>query len=209
MTSRWTTGLWLLLGTLLVTYAAPWLIGPSAALTYGGYDLAEWSSLPPGVRQTAPPLVTTFLLRFVLTLLTLWLAFASSYRRLSSGWLLVAVGALALVAAQAPPFEFLTVARGDVNYGQQAALTLVSFIGMLVGLMLPPSRWKALIAAALAAAGAVVTIAGVMSAQALFAGYEVEANIGASPVLAAILFGVAALWCAVRFVRLTGRQLSA
>src|SRR5690606_8662803 len=112
----------LLMALLLAAYAGPWLQSPSAALSFGGYDLAEWASLPPGVRSASPPLVASFLLRSVLTSLTLFLAFASPYRRFTVGWLAVAVVSLLLVAAQLPPLEFFTVARGDPNYSQQAVL---------------------------------------------------------------------------------------
>lgn len=200
------TWLWLLTAALVCAYAAPWLLSQSAALSFGGYDLAEWASLPPGVRSAMPPLVASFLLRATLTALTLFVIFASPYRRFSVGWLVVAVVALALVAAQLPPFEFITVARGDPNYGQQAALALVSLVGVVIGLLTQPGIWRVVLASVWALLGAVFGVAGALSAQTLLAAYGLQPALGSAVTLTALLFVVAAVWCAYRFVRLVGAR---
>ena len=206
-TSRRNAGMmwdWLLVVALLLLYVAPWLTSDSAALTFGGYDLGEWASLPPGVRSQAPPLVASFLLRLPLMMVTLYLAFAAPYRRFSAGWLAAGGLCLLLIAAQLPPLEFFTVFGDDPNYAQQAALALGSALGVLLGLATAPTRWRRLVAAVVALLGAVAGIAGVVSARALMAAYQISPQPGAAVWLAAILFVVAALWSAFRFVRSYG-----
>lgn len=198
--------LWALVLLILAAYSAPWIVSSSAALSFGAYDLAEWASLPPGVRSATPPLVASFLLRLVLTLTSLWLAFAAPYRRISVGWFVAAMGVLALTAAQLPPLEFFTVARTDPNYGQQATLALISLVGGFVGLLLPRSPWLVLLAALVAALGGIVAASGALSAHTLLDAYAVNARISAGPWITAALFAVAALWCAVRFVREIGAR---
>ena len=193
--------LWLLAAGLVLLYVSPWMTSGSAALTFGGYDLGEWASLPPGVRSENPPLVASFLLRLPLALITLYVAFTAPYRRISFGWWAVGAACLLLVAAQLPPLDFFTTARGDSNYGQQATLALIALVGALVGLISAPGRWRWLGAAAVAAVSAVASVAGVLSAAALMAAYNFSAQPGAAVWLAALLFGVAALWAAFRFVR--------
>lgn len=192
---------WLLFAALLLAYVAPWLSSNSAALTFGGYDLGEWASLPPGVRSQTPPLVASFLLRLPLALVTLYLAFAAAYRRWTYGWLLTAGVCLLLVVAQVPPLEFFTTFRTDPNYGQQATLALISLIGVLVGLLMVRGRWRWLIAALVAALGAVCSIAGVLTARELMVAYRLTADIRTAVWLMALLFAAAALWAGYRFVR--------
>src|SRR5690606_34011562 len=130
-------GPWLLAAGLLIAYALPWLVTNSAALTFGGYDLAEWSSLPPAARTTEPALLAALLLRLVLTCITLYFALATSYRRGQAGWWvsLMAVGLLS--DAQLPPLEYFSIARNDSNYGQQFALAVFSLALGLVILLSP------------------------------------------------------------------------
>ena len=196
--------LWLFVVALLLAYVSPWLVGPGAALSFGGYDLAEWASLPPGVRSQSPPLIASFLLRFPLAAITLMLAFAAPYRRLSAGWLMVAAGMLILIAAQLPPPEFLTSARNDPNYGQQFTLALISLVGGVVGLAAAPAFWRSLFAAVWAAVGAVVSVAGVLSAHELIAAYGIQVRTGAAAYVFVGLFVAAALWSALVFIREIG-----
>ena len=161
---------------LLVAYALPWPHGPVASLTMGGYDLAEWTSLHPAVWAQTPTRLTTLLLRLPLTAITLFLAFAVPSRRGRFDWSLAAVLCAALVVAQLPPLEFLTVARGDSNYQQQMVLAVLSAVGAVVGLGLRRNT----VAVALVAlfAGAAAGMAGALQAQALMRGEQIEASLG-------------------------------
>lgn len=47
----------------LLGYAQPWIVAPAASMTLNAYDLAEWASLIPAQRGTAPPLLVPLLLR--------------------------------------------------------------------------------------------------------------------------------------------------
>jgi hypothetical protein len=58
-TARWET--LILLGLALVGYWGPWLIHPSAALTLNGYELSEWATFLPQVRDGSLPLAAVSL----------------------------------------------------------------------------------------------------------------------------------------------------
>src|SRR5690606_21686072 len=57
---------WLLIALAalaLIAYCLPWTMGRGASSSLTAYDLAEWSSLVPGVRYGAQPMVLPGLLR--------------------------------------------------------------------------------------------------------------------------------------------------
>jgi hypothetical protein len=193
--------LWGLVILLVLAYASPWITGPGASLSFGGYDLAEWTSLPPEVRSQNPPLVAAFMLRFPLAAITLYVGFAAAYRRFTTVWFMTLLVILALVAAQLPPAEFLTFARNDPNYGQQATLAVISGIIALLGMLLSPWRWRSVFAALFAAIGAVMVVAGLLSAQALLAAYSIGTDVSAAAWVTAAAFMLSAIYAAFRFVR--------
>jgi len=123
---------WLALALLI--YALPWLKANSPALELNAYDWAEWLSLHPAERSTAPPLLLTLALRLHLVAWSMLLASALPPRW---RWRFVVVLAL-VAAAQLPPLEFLSSTQ-DNNYQQQAVLALLSLaLGLLARRFLSP-----------------------------------------------------------------------
>lgn len=126
---------WIGLALAVVACYLPWLWHPTAGLSPGAYDLAEWLSLHPVARASLPPLLPSFLLRAAFALLAmLFAAHAPQARQRAVRWGARLV-ALVLALTLFPPLEFLTVARGDGNYQQQFALgvaTLVGVVGLVV-----------------------------------------------------------------------------
>src|SRR5437762_3346647 len=102
-----------LLVSAVIGYLLPWMITPAQSLTMGAYDLAEWTSLHPVVRQTLPFLWTTLALRIPLAILGILLAeyIASTLYRKVIGFLVILITVIALL----PPLEFFTVYRDDPN----------------------------------------------------------------------------------------------
>ena len=123
----------------------PWVEHPAAALAPHVLDLAEWTSLHPAVRASAPPLLLTFALRLPLAMIGVGVAFAARW-----GWLPGLVIALTLL----PPFSFFRDAFGDPNYRQGFALALMT--GALVLLSLLARRLPLWVGLASSAAPALV-----------------------------------------------------
>ena len=102
---------------MLLFYLFPWVVNPGVSLSLGGYDLAEWASLHPAVRDATPALFTSLLLRLPLACLALLIAFTAQRRLLPV--LIVLIAALGLL----PPPEFIK-ATNDPNYRQQVDFSL-------------------------------------------------------------------------------------
>src|SRR5258707_12161641 len=75
------------LGLALVGYWLPWLTHPVAALRLNGYELSEWVTYLPGVRDGSLPL-SRLLFLLPLSCLALLLALASSWQPVGSPRLL-------------------------------------------------------------------------------------------------------------------------
>jgi hypothetical protein len=128
-------GWFILIILALVAYTLPWVVGGGASLSFGAFDLAEWASLHPTNRAMSPILLTSFLLRLPLVCMAWAVAFnAPSQPFRSSGWWGYALICLILAILSTPPLEFITTNRDDINYLQQAGLTLLALIGSGIGL---------------------------------------------------------------------------
>jgi hypothetical protein len=171
--------IYVLIALMLALYLFPWLVNPGASLTSNAYDLAEWASLHPGVRDAN--FLTSFLLRLPLACLALMVAFTGQRSPLR------AVVVVALSAAVLRP-EFFT-ALGDPNYQQQAGLAAFALIGGVIGLSGVLRRWHEWIAAGIGLIGAAACIVGVANGYGLMQGFSLPTQIGAGGVGLALAFG--------------------
>lgn len=128
--TRFAPWLWLTAG--LIAYLLPWIVNPSIGLTFGGYDLAEWSSLHPSVR--AAGLTTSLLLRLPPVLFVLMFALLAGNRRFSAEWWGVGIIVGLVAVASLPPLEFFTIFRDDPNYQQQTQLAVITLAGGIIAL---------------------------------------------------------------------------
>ena len=177
----------------LAAYCVPWLASSGASLSLNGYDLAEWSSLVPGVRYGAQPMVIPGLLRAQLIFIAAIVALLPT-RRGSWLWWICGAAALALVMALLPPFEYFLEEswRTDVNYGQQVTFALLALFNAAVCWALPRGQQRRLALVVMAIAGIVTAIAGATQAVGLAAGYSIPARVGIGVVgYVAALAGVA------------------
>lgn len=157
--------LFLLIFLGLFGYILPWIVTPTAPLTLGAYDLAEWASLHPSQLHTSPVLLVPFLLRLQLTILT-WLFALITNNRLIQ--LITFALVIILAVAQLPPIEFFTIARDNINYQQQLFLTLISLVGG-VGLVFYRSpRIISLLGIFLPTIGIITATIGLREAQNLY-----------------------------------------
>jgi hypothetical protein len=199
--SRWPV-LWLA-ALLLVAYTLPWLKSTGAAITFDGYDLAEWVSLHPLVRGGNPPLLPTLLLRLPLACVALLLALLPARMRASWIDVLRVMAVCLLSAAQLPPLEFFTISMGDINYQQQFALAFVSFFGGVIGLFAPLGRIRPIAAALTALIGAGACILGLIEAERLVVSFRVPSTPALGGLITGALF---ALVAGLIILRHSGKQ---
>jgi len=105
----------------LVAYTLPWLTNPG--LSFSAYDLAEWVSLHPAVRESALPFLTSLLLRLPLACLGIIIATTIPPKNFGLRLIVVFLISIALL----PPLEFFTRYQDDPNYRQQLVLALTTF----------------------------------------------------------------------------------
>jgi hypothetical protein len=187
---------WIILLLLVgvVAYHLPWIGHSTAGWTMHAYDFAEWTSLHPAVRGSSPPLFTSYLLRMPQAALVIALALATGGLRDARlrwlGWGFAALLALRFL----PPTEFFTGAGGDPNYRQMLLLTGLGLVGVGVGALLGrrSGRWAAVLLALALAKGAVAGWWGLSRADALLGHFEIQASVGAGPVLLTLASAAAA-----------------
>lgn len=126
----------------LIGYFLPWLITPTGGLQMGAYDLAEWSSLIPSVRQSAPFLWSVLALRVPLAIIGVIFSIITAKNRRTWAIAILLLTAIALL----PPLEFFTIYRDDVNYRQQFIIAVCTlFIGSVSILQQGQSKLRLLI----------------------------------------------------------------
>jgi hypothetical protein len=122
-----------LLLTAVVAYYLPWVSHPSASLSPGARDLAEWTTLLPAMRSGPVPLHASLALRTSYAALAVLVAFQiGRFDSLPIRWALRGLLS-AMVFAMLPPVEFLITAQADPNYRQQFFLSIVTLVGLLAG----------------------------------------------------------------------------
>jgi hypothetical protein len=146
----------------LASYWSPWLTHPAAALRLSGYDLAEWVTFLPGVRDGSLPLSRLiFLLPLAcLALLLSLAAHAGPGRRGWRGWLPASAGGWGLWVLAGvcsllvlPPYEAFRNREYWPEYQTQFWVACVTIAGVAVT-GLAPRRAIGWLQVALAAAGA-------------------------------------------------------
>jgi len=171
-----------------VFYTLPWSTHSTSSLTFGAYDLAEWSSLHPAVRFVEPILQTPLLLRLPAALLLMAFALNVPSSRFSRAWWIafavVIVGAIALM----PPLEFFS-ATDDPNYRQQALVATVALLGGLVGLSGTFARVALPLVILISGATLAIALIGFDAAYRLLIAFQVAPTLG----IGVIGFGVAVL----------------
>ncbi len=167
----------------LVGYWLPWLTHPAAALRLNGYELSEWITFLPGVRDGSSPLNRlVFLLPLAGLALLCALAAAQPTATLSlpplgaappptppartglaaflptlagpSGWLFLLLG-LGCAFVVFPPYSYLLTAYADQEYQLQLLVAAVTLIAVFVVTFLPGDLGAALQTALAAGALAV------------------------------------------------------
>jgi hypothetical protein len=187
------TFFWISVGILLLAYLLPWVINPGAALTMGGYDLAEWISLHPGARNQSPMLLASLLLRLPLVCVTWLISLQPPQFRFTTAWWLRALLAVFLIVAQLPPLEFVTHLN-DPNYQQQMALAALSLLGALLGLSGLLFKWQALVMLICVVVGGISSIWGMSQAAGMMHDFRLPAEIGIGVV---VYVGVCITWVGV------------
>lgn len=187
---------WLLLtiGILgLAAYCLPWLTNPGAGLSFGAYDLAEWTSLHPAVRGGNPMLLTSFVLR--LPLATFGLIVGAMVFKNNTGIRVIFV--LLVAIALLPPLEFFTQYRDDPNYQQQFALAIMTATVGLGSIVIRSPRSNKALWVTFALIGAISGLAGLIQSYNLMQGFELPTSLGLGGlgfVLLSLGIGALILW---------------
>jgi len=163
----------------LVAYTLPWVVGGGASVSFGAFDLAEWASLHPTNRAMSPILLTSFLLRFPLVCMAWAVAFNAPPQPFwSFGWWGYALICLILAILSTPPLEFITTNRDDINYLQQAGLTLLTLIGSGIGLSGIMTPIRGYISLGACAIGMITSIWGASLGYVLLTEFQISVTIG-------------------------------
>ena len=179
----------LLIAFALIGYCLPWIITPATSLSLGAYDLAEWSSLDPAVRQSVPFLWTALALRIPLAILGILIAtYICKKFQTPIAILCLLVAAIALL----PPLEFFTTYRDDPNYRQQFVLVLLTLIIGLPTTMGKPKRLHLGILIALSVLGVLSSLVGLYQAQNLLQGFDLLTTLGFGGVITSIALAAVA-----------------
>lgn len=159
----------------LAGYTLPWVVTSASSLSLGAYDLAEWSSLHPDVRQTTPFLWTVLALRVPLLVLGLVVAnyIGNKFHKPSLAIACLFIAAITLL----PPLEFFTSYHDDPNYRQQFALALLT---MVIGIPVVTTQQKTQIRIlfVLTILGALGSAVGLLQAQNLLQSFNLHAAFG-------------------------------
>ncbi len=178
----------LFLAITLLCYILPWVTTPASALSLGAYDLAEWASLHPIVRETTPYLWSSLALRLPLAVIGILIAsdISQTPNRTLFGMAIVLLTAIALL----PPLEFFTIYRDDANYRQQF---LVAVGTLITGAIVLPRRLatvKPFLLSLIAAIGAVSASIGLNQSLRLLQNFNLPIQIGISGYILIIALGV-------------------
>jgi|GEM_PF-712776 len=136
----------------LFGYWAPWLTHPAAALRLNGYELSEWVTFLPGVRDGSLPFNRLAFL-IPLACLALLLAIAASRFRPTAtpptsswlrpkwpssvvGWVLLVLALLCCYTVF-PPYPYLFSAYADPEFQLQFFVALATLFGLILTLYLP------------------------------------------------------------------------
>lgn len=178
----------LLLGC--IAYSLPWLMNPGNGLTFGAYDLAEWTSLHPAVRGGNPALLTALLLRVPLACLGLIVSIGFLRGRLG-----FAIGVIVLTGiALLPPLEFFTQFRDDPNYQQQFFLALITVAVGIASMMLRSIRLTKMVVILLAVVGAASSLAGLLHGYAFLEQFKLPTQFGLGGMTLTSIFAIIVLY---------------
>jgi hypothetical protein len=181
----------LLLVLAIIGYMLPWVKTPAQSLSMGAYDLSEWTSLHPVVRQTLPFLWVTLTLRVPLAIMGILLAtyFGSTLHYNMIGLLLILVTAIALL----PPLEFFTVYREDPNYQQQFFLALLTIVIGVIITIWRNRQLQRILPLLLSLLGCLSAAAGLYQAYQLMQGFDIPTSIGYGGLITVISLGITVL----------------
>src|SRR3954470_20248095 len=170
-----------LLALALIGYFLPWISTSASSLSLGAYDLAEWSSLHPIVRQTVPFLWTTLALRVPLAILGILFAtyIGKTFRQRSIAIICMLIAAIALL----PPLEFFTTYRDDPNYRQQFILALTTVVIGILAIFGQSKTLQTVMLIALSILGVLASAIGLYQAQNLMQGFDLHIAVGLGGVM--------------------------
>ena len=180
----------MLLALGCAAYSLPWLTNPGNGLSFAAYDLAEWTSLHPAVRNGNPAMVTALLLRLPLACLGLIISIGFLREKL-----VYAIAAIVLTGiALLPPLEFFTQYRDDPNYQQQFFLAAITWATGVVGIAIRQEHFTKLVVVLVIVAGAGSSLAGLLHGYVLLEQFKLSTQFGLGGFSMVAIYATAALY---------------
>jgi len=167
-------------------YSLPWIINPGAGLSFGAYDLAEWASLHPAVRESNPMLLTSLFLRLPLACLGLLLTIGIFSEKIWPRLMLLSLIAFALL----PPLEFFTQYRDDPNYRQQFFLAGSTMIIGVLSIAVKRKGSVKLLVITLVMIGAISSLWGLIQGYSLMRTFDLPVQITFAGIALMIVYGL-------------------
>jgi hypothetical protein len=164
---------WVFILLAICLYSLPWVVSTGASLTLNGYDLAEWSSLYPGIRSGSAPLLVTFALRSPMLWISILIAFAPH-----TAWWLRLLAILAIVGVLLPPPEFFSSNFDDPNYRQMLLLAGLALIAGILGIIYRGQRGRVVVQFAALIAIIITSSAGLLTGFSLMSEFDLPLQVG-------------------------------
>lgn len=195
----------LLLGLLLLALlgiALPWAATSSAALQPNAYDLAEWLTLLPAIRNNTPLMLPVLLIRTALLFVGILLLLLRSTLPQRTGQLIVWGCVFGIFVALIPSIDFFRGQYTDPNYAQQFYLWFAFTIAVTAIVALGNHRWlhNQILWGLMAIGGSIAALSGYVWGMQVLGLYEVGFRVGVGIVIycvALITFGAILLFSLV------------
>jgi hypothetical protein len=166
------------------------LINPGSGLSFGAYDLAEWTSLHPAVRNGNPALLTPLLLRVPLACWGLIISLGFLNTRFGVAAVIIVLTSIAIL----PPLEFFTQYRDDPNYQQQFLLALVTLATGITGIAIRSVHVIKPLVIILAFVGAGSSLAGLIQGYRLLEQFKLPTHFGFGGISLIAIYVIVALY---------------
>lgn len=158
----------------LVGCFIPWIVVPVGGLQMGAYDLAEWSSLVPAVRQAAPFMWPALALRLPLAFVGVLFSLYTAQNHRGWAVTIAIVTAIALL----PPLEFFTIYRDDANYRQQFIIAVGTLIIGIMGIGLRDQNKQMTLIVIVCLLGCIASVVGLGQAYTLMGSFSLHPTLG-------------------------------
>ena len=191
MTHRWLPEiLWLIAWS--IAYTIPWATTSGSSLTLNAYDLAEWTSLNPVVRNASVSLLPTLALRLLPALIVIWYSQHTELPRYIRLLLVFIVGIGLL-----PPLEFFFGNLNDPNFRQQFGIAIFAVLSGALLTLNNSLSWQRLLRLSALLLILTLGVIGLVISVTSLSAFEISIQLG----FGGILFIALAAWRGIQEIK--------